>query len=238
MLRIECIPTVGETFGRDLAGKTAIVIDALRATSVIVTALANGAAAVAAAETVAGAKQMAGEKDLLAGERQCRRIPGFHLGNSPAEFTRGTVGGRRVVMTTTNGTRGIQKAGKAAGVLAGSFLNASACARAAVMLKRDIFIVCAGTKDEFALEDGLCAGLIASAIRSAAGRDVERDDMTAAMEAAYAACGGERLANTLLASASGRRLSALGCRDDVLRCAAIDVYDAVPVLAGGELRLS
>jgi len=234
-LRIDCIPTIGETFGRELAGKTAIVIDVLRATSAMGTALANGAAAVLPAETVAAAKQLAAAGDVLAGERQCKRIPGFDLGNSPHEFTPQAVGGRRVVMTTTNGTRGIQKASRAAAVLAGSFLNATACAEAALRMQRDVVLICSGTKDAFALEDGLCAGLIARRMQEAAGRDVAIDDLSAALIGAYTNCE-DKLETALLGCESGVRLVALGCREDVRYCATRDAFRLVPMLQGGELR--
>ncbi|WP_309118768.1 2-phosphosulfolactate phosphatase [Paenibacillus sp.] len=234
-MRIDCISTVSETFGRDLAGKTAIVIDVLRATSAMVTALERGAKSVAPADTVASARQSAEPGDVLAGERLCKKIPGFALGLSPHEFTEEAVGGRRVVMTTTNGTRAIQKAAKAATILVGSFLNADACAKAALRLNRDVVLLCSGTKDAFALEDGLCAGMIAKRIKEEAGRRVATDDLAAAMEGAYRHFE-HRLDDALLSSDTGGRLVALGYREDVVFCARRDVYRLTPVMAGGELR--
>ncbi|HZG78327.1 MAG TPA: 2-phosphosulfolactate phosphatase [Paenibacillus sp.] len=235
-MRIDCISTINETSGRELAGKTAIVIDALRSTSVIVTALERGARSVAPIDTVAAARQLAAPGDVLAGERQCKKIPGFTLGNSPLEFTEAAVGGRRVVLTTTNGTRGIQKAAKAATILAGSFLNASACAKAALRLNRDVVLICSGTKDAFALEDGLCAGLIAKEMTErAAGRDVRIDDLTSALIGAYRDAEG-RLEEALLGSDTGGRLVSLGCREDVAFCARLNVFELAPVMAGGEMR--
>lgn len=234
-MRIDCIPQIGETPGHDLAGKTAIVMDVLRATSNIVTALANGASSVLPVETVAQAKQAAGEGDVLAGERQCRRIPGFDLGNSPLEYTEEVVGGRRIVMTTTNGTRGLQKASRAAVVMAGSLLNAEACAQAALQCNRDIVLLCAGTKDVFALEDGLCAGLIAMELRRISRGEVQLSDFAAAMAGAYASAA-EGLEDAMMSCESGLRLSKLGFNEDVKYCAQRHSHAVVPVLSGGEMR--
>jgi 2-phosphosulfolactate phosphatase len=234
-LRIDCISNISETFAHDVAGKTVFVIDVLRATSTMTTALAKGAASIVPVETVAQAKQAAGEGDLLAGERQCKKIPGFALGNSPLEFTEETVKGQRIVMTTTNGTRGIQKASKAANVLAGSLLNAGACARAAIQLKRDVVLLCAGTQDTFALEDGLCAGMIVKELRGLLQEDLIIDDFATAMEGAFHFYS-ERLEDTLLACESGVRLTGLGQRIDVAYCAQQNTHTLVPILHGGEMR--
>jgi len=234
-LRVDCIPQISEALSQDLAGKTVIVIDALRATSNIVTALSNGAVSVWPVETVAQAKQAAGANDLLAGERQCKKIPGFDLGNSPLEFTEQTVSGQRIVMTTTNGTRGIQKAAKAAAVLAGSMLNARACAETALQWKRDIVLLCAGTKDVFALEDGLCAGLIAKEIRELRVGDLQFSDFTRAMEGAYDSFA-DRLEDVFSTSDSGIRLGRLGYGGDVSFCAQRNTTDTVPILTNGEMR--
>lgn len=234
-MRVVCIPTVGETPGAELAGKTVLVIDVLRATSTIITALANGADSVVPVETVAQARQMAGASDLLAGERQCRKIPGFHLGNSPLEFVPDTVKGRRIVMTTTNGTRGIHKASKAAVVIAASMLNARACAEAAVLFKRDVVLLCAGTKDAFALEDGLCAGLIVKEMRNLGTEDIQFDDLSIAMEGAYLAYE-DRLAEILSRSDSGVRLTRLGSADDVAYCAQRHTISILPILQDGNMK--
>lgn len=234
-MRIDCVATLYEAETPLIRGKTAIVIDALRATSVMAAALAAGASCIVPTDTVESARQLAREGDVLAGERHGLPIPGFSLGNSPAEFRRETVWGRRIVMTTTNGTQGIKKAADAAAVLTGSFLNASACARAAWRMQRDIVLICSGTENTFALEDGLCAGCIAHAVRMAAcGENVELGDFAAAMENAYTAAA-YRLEDDLRRSASGRRLARIGREDDIAYCAAVDLLDVVPVLTGESL---
>jgi 2-phosphosulfolactate phosphatase len=155
---------------RNLQGTVCVVFDVLRATSTLLAAFASGAESV---EPVAGipealARRAEDPKLLLAGERHGLRIDAsqtggveFDLGNSPREFTRDRVGGRRIVMTTTNGTRALHACTGAATVLAASFGNLSATAH---WLSREnpnqLLLVCAGTQDHASLEDVLAAGAL------------------------------------------------------------------------------
>ena len=155
---------------RDLRQTVCVVFDVLRATSTMVTALSNGAVAVAPAAEIAealGIRQRQPEV-LLAGERDGVRIEGhltggigFDLGNSPREFTPARVGGRTVAMATTNGTRALRACAPAAAVLLGSFLNLRATAE---LIGRQhpsqLLLVCSGTLDQAAYEDVLGAGAL------------------------------------------------------------------------------
>ncbi|MCI3920171.1 2-phosphosulfolactate phosphatase [Paenibacillus sp. TRM 82003] len=234
-MRIDCIANISETHTREIAGKTALVVDVLRAASAMTTALANGAASIAPVGTVAQAKESAKEGDLLAGERGGRQIPGFALGNSPLDFPPETVAGRRIVMTTTNGTRAVQKAAKAAAVLVACFLNAAAVARAALQYNRDIVLMLSGTHDVFALEDGLCAGMIIREIRTMHEEEIAVNDLGFALEGAYLALS-ERLESSLLACENGQRLTNAGMEAEVKFCAARNRFAIVPALCDGELR--
>src|SRR5690606_12087517 len=104
-MQVDVIPSVTEATSDEFIHKTVIVIDVLRATSCITTALEYGCAGVIPVETVGQAKSMQKAGQLLAGERFCKRVPGFDLGNSPHEFIQNDVQGRTIIMTTTNGTR-------------------------------------------------------------------------------------------------------------------------------------
>jgi 2-phosphosulfolactate phosphatase len=155
---------------RDLSQTVCVVFDILRATSTMVTALGNGAVAIAPAAEIAEALGIRQRQPavLLAGERDGVRIEGrltggigFDLGNSPREFTAARVGGRTVAMTTTNGTRALRACAPAAVVLVGSFLNLRATAG---VIERQhpphLLIVCSGTHDQMAYEDVLGAGAL------------------------------------------------------------------------------
>jgi 2-phosphosulfolactate phosphatase len=156
--------------GRDLSATHAVVFDVLRATSTMMTALANGAGRIFPAREIADALRLRAEHPaaLLAGERDGVRILSaqtggvdFDLGNSPREFTRERVAGRDIIMTTTNGTRALQACHGARRIMPGAWLNLGALAR---RLGREqtarLLVVCAGTYEEAAYEDILAAGAL------------------------------------------------------------------------------
>lgn len=230
-MHIEVISSVNEARADRFTHRTAIVIDVLRATSTVVAAVGAGAAGIFPVETVLEARALQREGDLLAGERFGRKIPGFDLGNSPDDFNADTVRGRRIVLTTTNGTRAIHKAMRADYVLAGALTNATACAAAAAELRRDIVLLCAGCHDSFALEDGLCAGLLIDRLEKACGGAVEMDDFSVAMVGLYRGAA-DRIGTMIAGGTTGKRLIKLGFARDVSRCAALDCCDVVPRLSG------
>ena len=153
---------------RDLSHTVCVVFDVLRATSSMVTALANGAREIIPVCEIAEAVALRQTRPdlLLAGERDGVRIlraqtgsVDFDLGNSPREFTCERVAGRSLAMTTTNGTRALQACRGARGVLVGSFLNLSAVADWLARERVDsLLVVCSGTHEETAYEDVLGAG--------------------------------------------------------------------------------
>src|SRR5207302_1459607 len=154
----------------DLAGRGVVVIDALRATTTIVTALANGAKPVLPAATSDEAVRLASnlEKDgvVLARERRSVKIEGFGLGNSPREMTAAAVGGKTIVLATTNGTPALVATQGGDPVLVGAPANFKALAeRARAILARrgDLVIVCGGRDRQFALQDAYTAGRLRKA---------------------------------------------------------------------------
>jgi 2-phosphosulfolactate phosphatase len=159
---------------RDLGGTCCIVFDVLRATTTMVTALANGAAAILPMEEIrhALAARVRWPGALLAGEREGLRIGpeltgghAFDLGNSPREFTRDRVAGRVIIMTTTNGTRALRGCASAQTILTGAFLNLEATAQYIEHLHPSaLLLVCSGTLDQAAFEDVLGAGALCERI--------------------------------------------------------------------------
>jgi 2-phosphosulfolactate phosphatase len=155
-----------------LRGGVAIVVDVLRASTVIVYALAAGCSAVIPCAEIEEAKAKVASlprgSALLAGERKGLAILGFDLGNSPGEMTRETCKGKTLVMTTTNGTRAILASLDAERVYVASFANLRATTDeiSVQFLKKDhrhpIHIICAGTDGRISLEDSLLAGALAS----------------------------------------------------------------------------
>lgn len=161
----------------DLTHTTCVVFDVLRATSTIVTALANGAAAFIPVEEITEAIALRRERPdvLLAGERDGLRISGaltggieFDLGNSPREFTPEKINGRTIISTTTNGTRALRACLGAETIVVGSFLNLSATRDFIIRSKwLHLLLVCAGTGEKAALEDTLAAGALCDQIIAA-----------------------------------------------------------------------
>jgi 2-phosphosulfolactate phosphatase len=154
-----------------LRGAVAVVVDVLRATTVMIRALAAGCRAVIPCSGIEEAKALAASLPpgaaVLAGEREGLPIPGFDLGNSPAEFTSEACAGKTVVMTTTNGTRAILASLDAKHVYIASFANLTATVDELTVKfqRRDrapLHIVCAGTEGSISLEDSLLAGAIVS----------------------------------------------------------------------------
>lgn len=217
----------------DLKGTTAVVLDVLRATSCVVEAIANGARAIHPAVSVGEAVRLRaalagnGERPLLCGERGGIRPEGFDLGNSPAEFTLAAVGGRRLVMTTTNGTRAFAAAAGADRVIAASFLNRTAVADA-VGGDRAVAVVCSGRHGRFGLDDAVCAGHVVRAVVDGVAGAVDLDD--GAVAAAGLAGRHGVSAGMLQGTAAGRALVKLGLGADLALCAQADRHQIVPMM--------
>jgi len=163
-MNIEVFLTSSVVTEEDVRDRTVVVIDVLRACSTIATALNNGARAIVPVADMAQAGKIASNLDqqsyLLGGERSGEKIEGYHLGNSPSEYTRSAVSGRTIIFNTTNGTVAIAQARSAAHLLIGSFLNAGRVVEFIKEVGDDLTIVCAGWKNRVSLEDTLCAGLM------------------------------------------------------------------------------
>jgi 2-phosphosulfolactate phosphatase len=162
---------------RALSRTTCVVFDILRATSSMITALANGATAIVPVGEIFEALDIKSKRPevLLAGEREGFRITrkqtgsiDFDLGNSPREFTRELVTGKTIVMTTTNGTRALRACAKAQAVLPAAFLNMEATARHILTAPpANLLLICSGTHEEASLEDTLAAGALIERLATA-----------------------------------------------------------------------
>ena len=234
-MKIDVVFSPARVAAADVQGKTVALIDVLRATSTIAVALHNGARAVVPAGSSEEALRIAAnlEKDatVLAGERRAQRIPGFALGNSPSEFTRDAVGGKTVVLSTTNGTAAIaqlQGAGEIVVTAAVNFAASRERCREALEKSGELFSVCAGNEQQFALEDAFAAGRLVKVLLPQGGLKETRvnDGVLAALEIARHF--GDRWLKAFRASSHGQELQDLGYREDVKLCAQEDTH---PVLA-------
>jgi 2-phosphosulfolactate phosphatase len=160
MRQIHITLTADQVIPENMTGRIAVVIDVLRATSVIATALANGAARVRPVAEISEAQSFRASNTLLGGERHAEKIEGFDLGNSPLEYTREKVGGKEIVLTTTNGTRALNRCREAHKIFTVSFVNCSPVVKFLRDQELPLEIVCAGTNGEFSLDDFLLAGMM------------------------------------------------------------------------------
>jgi len=218
-------------------GRTAVVIDVIRATSTLVEALANGARAifptVSTEEAVKLASSLGREDTLLCGERKGLKVEGFDLGNSPSEFSAAVVEGKQLVMTTTNGTRAFVAAEGADKVIAASFMNLAAVAEALNGV-HDLAIVCSGRENRFSLDDALCAGMLIRTLGEGEEEELELNDAGRVVRdlASKYTVDVEFLRST----AAGKALVDAGLGGDLELCASVDRHPLVPEMR--ERRIS
>lgn len=228
-MRIDVVASASEIRTEDVIHRSAVVIDVFRTTSTIVTALAQGAICIMPVETVPQAKQLGLEGMFLGGERFCKKIAGFDVGNSPLEYTKELVEGKKGIMTTTSGTRALIKAGKATYIFSAAFLNAKACAQVLVDVDLDIALLCAGQQDRLSMEDALCAGLLIEYIKQIAAQPVRLNDLGLVVHHAYLGCKAD-LRDKLKESSEAKRLTKQGHEKDVEYCLTKNRFTLVPVM--------
>lgn len=233
-MRVDVLFTPAGLSAAEIQGRTVFVVDILRATTTMCAALSHGAKAmipVATTEEALRLAQTIGSDDvILAGEKNCVRIPGFQLGNSPLEMTETAVRGKTIIVTTSNGTQALlacQGAGSVYPTAAANLTAAAERGREVLQSEQPVLIVCAGQDGAFSLEDAYCAGrLVAAIFGSARPRRALNDAGLASLDLVRRY--GERWARPLAYSRAGRELISLGFRADVRDATRLDAY---PVLA-------
>jgi len=222
-----------------LSNRVVVVIDVLRATSVMVHALSEGAVEIIPVATVEEAlqqmKMYPTGTTLLGGERGSRRIEGFDFGNSPREYIAEKVKGKRLILTTTNGTKAFHVVSSGKEIMVGSFFNIGATAGRCLELERDLFLFPSGDKGNFSLEDTVCGGMLVDLI-------IRKKKPVALTDAAHAAhilykSFEANLLEALYLSNHGRELADLGLGDDLRYCAQVDITQVVPVFKEGVIRV-
>lgn len=223
----------------DVQDRTVVVIDVLRACSTIVTALDRGARAVMPVLDMAQAGKIAGNLDpdvyRLGGEQGGEKIEGYHLGNSPHEYTREVVEGRDIILNTTNGTRALKQAKEAENLVAACFLNAGRVVDFVRETTEAVTIVCAGRQNRLSLEDTLCAGLILDRLWDGS----EPDLVTDSAHTAFTLYDTDRdnLENALRATNHAERLAEQGYTKDLGYCFQLDTRPVLPYYTENRLVL-
>ena len=223
-----------------LSTRAVVVIDVLRATSVIVHALSEGAMEVIPVTSVEEALRVAGihpeGTTLLGGEKNSQRVAHFDLGNSPREYDAGRVKGKRLVMATTNGTKAFHSVSSGREIMVGSFFNIEATARRCLQGDSDLLIFPSGDKGCFSLEDTVCGGMVIDRMLRNGKRGIALSD------AAQAACILYRnlqqdVTEAFRLSHHGGELIQLGLGDDLPYCAQVDITEKVPLFRQGVIRI-
>lgn len=218
-----------------LRDKTVVVIDVLRASTTITYAMAAGAREIIPVASVDQAMKIVGNlfstSTILCGERGGKRIEGFKLGNSPAEYTKEAVEGKSLILTTTNGAVALTRSKYARHCYVAGFVNLSASVNALLALQdleeTGLTIVCSGREDDFSLEDATCAGMLVDHLSKQ--REIELTD-SARTVLSIAKEYGSDILGTLQQSDHGKYLTSIGFADDIVTSSQVDSVPIVPVM--------
>ena len=238
-MKIEVIFSPVQTDELFFTGKTTVVIDVLRASSTIITALSNGAKEVVPVGTVEFAVKVSGGifggQTLLGGERNTKKIEGFALGNSPSEYTKEIVSGKSIVFYSTNGSRAIVKAKYSANLFICSFNNMKALTNHLKKLNEDVFILCSGNNNLLSLEDSVCAGMLVNELASEKSQIELTDSSKSAMTLFKSF--GKNILKLLSETDHGKLLIQNGFEADLKACAELDSTKVIPYYAGNTLKV-
>ena len=219
-----------------LKNKVVVIIDIFRATSVICTALNNGITEVIPISDLSQLNEFDSNNFLIAAERDGKIVDGFKFGNSPLHYHNNPhILGKKLVLTTTNGTRAINLSkNEAESVIIASFLNITAVSDFLKKQQKDILILCSGWKGKISLEDTLFAGFILEKLvklgfksesdSSFLSRQLYNDSRT-------------NLIKFALQSSHKKRTENLGIDKDLKFCLQLDVFDNVPIHKDGGIVL-
>ncbi len=220
-------------------GKTTVVIDVLRASSTIVSALQNGAREVIPVSSVEFAVKvsggMFGGQTLMGGERNTKKIEGFALGNSPLEYNKEAIEGKTIVLYTTNGTRAVVKAKFSENLFVCSFLNLSAIASHLITLNKNVEILCSGKANNFSMEDTVCAGKLVSELLKLK-EDIEITDSAKASLALNKSFG-KSIVKMLKETEHGKVLIENNFEEDVKFCSKLNISDIIPYYTSNVIKV-
>ncbi|MCX6157136.1 MAG: 2-phosphosulfolactate phosphatase [Ignavibacteriota bacterium] len=230
-----------------LKDKNVVVVDILRASSTILTALVNGAKEVIPAESVSVAARISKGlgNSILCGERNGKVIEGFKLGNSPFEYSAEKVKSKSLVFSTTNGTIAIAKSKYAKSCVLASFLNFSAVVGHLSALNDDFTIVCSGKLNDFCVEDSVYAGLLIAKLFELNSKsnytllDSGYISYQLAKQLIYknAKPDQHRVFNMFKKSEHGKYLVSLGFEKDLEYCSNIDSFKNLPTFKNNIIKL-
>ncbi|MBX3257494.1 MAG: 2-phosphosulfolactate phosphatase [Chitinophagaceae bacterium] len=223
----------------DVNDAIVVIIDVLRATSTIATALFNGASFIIPVNSVEKCIET-GKKTgaITAGERDGKVAPGLQYGNSPFEYSRDFIDGKPMVLTTTNGTKLLHMAAAkgAKDIITGSFANLTAVCNYLAKQNRNVILACAAWKDRINLEDTLFAGAVIDRIGNLFSIDC---DACSIAKGLYQQAKPDLFGFIKAQKASHYvRLSGYGLEKDIQHCMAPDTANILPVYREGRLVIT
>lgn len=215
-----------------------VIVDILRATSAICTALQHGMKSVIPVATIDQANQFVGDDYIIAAERGGEIVNGFAYGNSPLAYINNPqTFGKHLVLTTTNGTQAIETARLSQTLVIGSFCNISALTQWIVKRNQDVMILCAGWKNRINLEDTIFAGaLLDSLLRQGFSMDIDTDAGITALSLFRQS--EADIKAFLKQSSHNQRLSRLNLDEDITYCLTRNTTPIVPILQQERLVIS
>ena len=217
-----------------LRGRAVAVFDVLRATTSMSAALGAGVISIQVCPDLVTARKFAGEcpdPHLTCGEVNAVKPDGFDLGNSPGAFTAAVCAGRKLFMSTTNGTRAILAAGDAQWIFTASLNNAAAAAKALAGTRCDITLLCSGTNGKFSLEDLLGAGAVIDELTQLGDVRLESDSALLAIKQ-FQATNRRTLHDVLAQTQGGKNVARADLSPDLVFCAMLNSTDVVGVVNG------
>lgn len=225
---------------KELKDKTVVIIDLFRATSTMLAALANGCKEIVPSgeieEVINMSKNYEKDSYLLCGERNTQAIEGFHLSNSPLEYTADKVSGKTLLMTTTNGTQAFKRVADAAEVLICSLTNVDAVAEYIADHQNDVIFVCAGTGGKFTTEDVITSGAVIYRLADKV-EDMELGDLAVVSKILYENYA-DNLHGLLKYSKHYRKLMDTGLEQDIDYCLTLNAAPVIGIYKDGIVKLA
>ena len=220
----------------EISNSIVVIIDILRATSTIATAIQNGAKSVIPVDSVADCIKLGKQMDVItAGERDGQIAEGLQYGNTPAQYTSGFIKGKTLVLTTTNGTRLLHMAlaANAKEIITGSFCNISAVCDYLASQNTNVVLACAAWKNKVNIEDVLFAGAVINRIKNNFTIDCDASQIA---ETIYLQANGDLFNFLKIKNASHyHRLMQFGFEEDIRFCLTEDTANKLILYSGGRL---
>jgi 2-phosphosulfolactate phosphatase len=237
-LKIDLFFSAAEIPSVKINGRVAVIIDVLRASTSIITALANGCRGILPVSEIDEAKQLAQqfppESILLGGERNEMPIPGFDLSNSPLEYTADKVIEKRIIFTSSNGAKLFNYIRDAHKAIVAGFVNVTASSEFIIEHNADVSIMCAGKNRLFGIEDAVCGGMIVDKILNKTSVYLNLNDGAVAAQRLYLSYA-DNITEMLYQTSHGKRLVEIGSEQDIKACGQLDSFNTIPILRQNEL---